>query len=228
MLLLAFAASSVTTPCASAASRPGPGRTGSESALAVGDTIVSRMVAVRVDMGAVFAYRDAISREFQLRSESAAALAYHEAISREFQLRSDSVAAFAYTEAFSREFEVRHAAVYVPFAYHEAFSRAFHAMGYTPPADVTDLPLMFAFHPPSPNPSVGGALLRFDLPVRKTVTVDVLDVQGRRVQTLADRRAFPAGRHSLRMERGRLPSGLYFVRVLAGENHQTRRLVVIE
>ena len=60
------------------------------------------------------------------------------------------------------------------------------------------------------------------------VTVDVLDVQGRRVRVLADRVAYAPGRYSLRLEKGRLPAGLYFVRVNAGEFAQTRRLVGLD
>jgi hypothetical protein len=99
---------------------------------------------------------------------------------------------------------------------------------WTAAAPAVEAPLVFAFHPPMPNPARGGALLRFDLPVARKVTVDVLDVMGRRVRVLADRAAYAPGRYSLRFEKGRLPSGLYFVRLNAGEFGQTRRLVELE
>lgn len=204
------------------------------ASLAVGDTTVSRVFEVRVDttIGVPFTYTEAHSRLLEARVDtlSGVAFAYHEAHSRPFEARVDTLAgvAFAYKEANSRLFELRHADAYAPFAYHEAYTRAFHAFGQLLPAAVGDVPLVFAFHPPSPNPARGGALLRFELPVARKVTVDVLDVMGRRVRVLADRAAYAPGRYSLRLERGKLPSGLYFVRLAAGEFGQTRRLVVLE
>jgi hypothetical protein len=135
---------------------------------------------------------------------------------------------FAFHEANLRMFEQRHADAYVQWAYHEVHGWAFHAFGQLLPAPFVEVPLVFAFYPPMPNPARGGALLRFDLPLARKVTVDVLDVMGRRVRVLADRASYAPGRYSLRLEKGRLPAGLYFVRLNAGEFGQTRRLVVLD
>ncbi len=182
------------------------------AALGVGDTLVSRTFEVRVDTTAgVFTNAGAVSRPFEARIDTTGGV-------------------FTYRSATSRPFEVRNADAYAPFAYHQANSRALHPfVEWTAAAPaVVEEPLAFAFHPPMPNPARGGALLRFDLPVARKVTVDVLDVQGRRVRVLADRVAYAPGRYSLRLEKGRLPAGLYFVRVNAGEFAQTRRLVVLD
>jgi hypothetical protein len=48
------------------------------------------------------------------------------------------------------------------------------------------------------------------------------------VRVLADRAPYAPGRYLLRLEKGRLPSGLYFVRLNAGEFGATRRLVIID
>jgi hypothetical protein len=60
------------------------------------------------------------------------------------------------------------------------------------------------------------------------VTLDIFDVQGRLVKSLADRKPYAPGRHTIRVERGLLPSGLYFVRFQTAQFEQSRRLIVIE
>jgi hypothetical protein len=94
------------------------------------------------------------------------------------------------------------------------------------------LPSTFALHAGAPNPSHGGTLIRFDLPGVSPlpVSVDIFDVAGRRVRHWSDT-ALPPGRHS-RVWSGRnasgdlVASGVYFVRVTAGEFHATRKVVV--
>ena len=66
-----------------------------------------------------------------------------------------------------------------------------------------------------PNPSAHGTALRFALPIAAKVTLDVLDIEGRRVRTLADG-AFEAGEHvrtwdGLGDRRQRMAAGVYFV-----------------
>ncbi len=86
--------------------------------------------------------------------------------------------------------------------------------------------LAFALHPPRPNPGVGSTLLSFALPAAAQVTLEVLDLQGRRIRRIADGR-FEAGTHALRWdgrasdgERSR--AGIYFVRL----RHEDGRLAV--
>ncbi len=66
-----------------------------------------------------------------------------------------------------------------------------------------------------PNPSAHGTALRFALPVAGKVKLDVLDIEGRRVRTLADG-AIEAGEHvrtwdGLGDRRQRMAAGVYFV-----------------
>jgi len=80
-----------------------------------------------------------------------------------------------------------------------------------------DLPLAFAMSRVTPNPVLGRARIGFDLPVPTRVRLEVLDIAGRVVSTLADG-PVPAGRHS-REWSGRdtegksLSPGVYFVRM---------------
>jgi len=85
--------------------------------------------------------------------------------------------------------------------------------------------------PPSPNPTRSAARFAFTLPTSAHVTLEVLDLQGRRVSSLADG-LYGAARYEmgwdLRDERGRrAPPGLYLVRLSTGKSSVTRRLMVL-
>ena len=82
-----------------------------------------------------------------------------------------------------------------------------------------------------PNPTTGEASLRFRLPQASPVTVDVIDLAGRRVRTI-QRGTLGAGEHALRWDgrddAGRqLSTGVYFVRVKSGEISETLRAVLV-
>ena len=61
-----------------------------------------------------------------------------------------------------------------------------------------------------PNPTAGGATLRFVLNGPRDVRISLFDVLGRRVRTLADGR-YPQGTHDLAFETDGLPAGVYVV-----------------
>jgi hypothetical protein len=103
-----------------------------------------------------------------------------------------------------------------------------------PPAPVPQL----ALAPPSPNPVRDLVRFGFDLPeAAQGFTLDVLDVQGRRVVSYAE----PAGRAgtaaggasyrwgwNLHDEDGRrVPAGLYLVRLRSGAGEAVRRIIVL-
>jgi len=79
------------------------------------------------------------------------------------------------------------------------------------------LPVAFAMGRVTPNPVVGRARIGFDLPVPTRMRLEVIDIAGRVVSTLADG-LVPAGRHS-REWSGRdtdgksLAPGVYFLRM---------------
>lgn len=86
-----------------------------------------------------------------------------------------------------------------------------------------------------PNPSANGTALRFALPVAARVTLDVLDIEGRRVRTLAEG-SFEAGEHVRTWDgqgdrRQRMAAGVYFVMARFDEGGRTksvqRRVVVV-
>jgi carboxypeptidase T len=86
--------------------------------------------------------------------------------------------------------------------------------------------------PPVPNPARGPARLDFALPQPGRVRLEVLDLQGRRVRSLADR-SLSAGRYAfgwdLRDPSGHAAApGVYLVRLATPERTLVRRLVVLQ
>jgi hypothetical protein len=75
-----------------------------------------------------------------------------------------------------------------------------------------------------PNPSSGPAMIEFSIPRESLVELTVYDVSGRVVSRTEDN--YSAGTHQL--EVSDVASGVYLVRMRAGEFTATRRFVVIE
>ena len=74
----------------------------------------------------------------------------------------------------------------------------------------------------APNPSRGAARVAFTLPEASDVTVEVLDLLGRRVTVLAER-SFSAGSHTLALP-ATVAGGTYLVRLQAGRDALTRTI----
>ncbi len=98
-------------------------------------------------------------------------------------------------------------------------------------AGVSDDGAALAFAPPAPNPARAFTRLAFTLPRAGVVRLEVLDLQGRRVRTLADG-AYMAGRWALAWNLGddagrAVAPGVYFARLSGAAGTLTRRLVVL-
>jgi hypothetical protein len=78
----------------------------------------------------------------------------------------------------------------------------------------------------APNPFRAQTTIRYALPDARSVRVTVHDVLGRTVATLVDGRQEP-GRHTVRFDGAQVSSGLYFVRVTAGEETEVHRMSVV-
>ena len=78
-----------------------------------------------------------------------------------------------------------------------------------------------------PNPTSGASTIRFQLTQAAPVRVDVYDVQGRLVQTVADR-DFQSGTHDVRFDGSSLASGTYLYRlVVDGELVGTKQATIV-
>ena len=93
------------------------------------------------------------------------------------------------------------------------------------------LPTVLAFAAPRPNPVAGATTFAFDLPKPSRVSLDLFDLNGRRLARLVDGDQ-PAGRHQVSWsprdaDGRRLAAGLYFARFTTGGFTRTRRLAIL-
>ncbi len=88
------------------------------------------------------------------------------------------------------------------------------------------VPRTFALRQNYPNPFNPSTTIEFDLPSKSHVELNVYDVLGRLVATLADE-DLPAGRFSRLFNAAGLASGVYFVRIRAGSFISTRNLLLL-
>ena len=77
-----------------------------------------------------------------------------------------------------------------------------------------------------PNPFNATTEIRFTIPQRSRVILKVFDLLGREVATLRDE-MLPAGAHSAVFDAANLTTGIYFVRISAGEFNAIRKLLMI-
>jgi len=87
-------------------------------------------------------------------------------------------------------------------------------------------PRTFALRDCYPNPFNSTTRIAFDLPVTSAVTLNVFDINGRTVTTLAQG-TYAAGQHTLLFEGSSLASGMYFYRLRAGAFHDTRKMILL-
>jgi len=88
------------------------------------------------------------------------------------------------------------------------------------------LPTVLALRAPAPNPVRGSARLAFDLPTPARVRLAVVDALGREVVAVFDGER-EAGRHTASVSVDGFAPGLYVVRLAAGDELATRRLIVV-
>lgn len=76
-----------------------------------------------------------------------------------------------------------------------------------------------------PNPANDVAKIYFELPNDKTVSIQMFDMTGRLVETLASETVL-AGAHEFSIDANKYPSGIYFVTVNAGSEKQTLKFII--
>ncbi|NOZ09324.1 MAG: T9SS type A sorting domain-containing protein, partial [FCB group bacterium] len=92
--------------------------------------------------------------------------------------------------------------------------------------DNLDIPLVFALDPAHPNPFNPATTIDYQLPNRERVTITVYDVEGRAVKQLVDE-YFDAGYYSTVWSGNEIPSGMYFIRMVAGHKYQKTQKVIV-
>lgn len=96
--------------------------------------------------------------------------------------------------------------------------------------DATEAPTVFALDQNEPNPFHGNTAIQFAVPRAEHVRIEIFDLLGRRVRTLADR-SFEVGFHSLqwdqRDQNGNLAHpGVYMYRMQAGSFRSQKKMLL--
>jgi len=76
-----------------------------------------------------------------------------------------------------------------------------------------------------PNPASNSATIRFAIPDRRTVTLQLYDELGRKVRTISSGKM--DGRQKVQLDVSGLSSGSYFLRLDDGTTSKTQRLTII-
>jgi hypothetical protein len=89
------------------------------------------------------------------------------------------------------------------------------------------LPLRLALHQNYPNPFNPQTIIRFELPRAARIDLTLYNILGQKIKTLASG-VHEAGMHSVTLEAGDLPSGIYFYRLTTPEAVLTHKLLIIK
>jgi hypothetical protein len=89
------------------------------------------------------------------------------------------------------------------------------------------IPADFVLYQNYPNPFNPSTNIRFGLPEKSHVLVEVFDIVGRRVAILADRE-YSAGYHGVRLDARNFGGGVYFFRLTASGFVETRKLILVK
>ncbi|MCA1802144.1 MAG: T9SS type A sorting domain-containing protein, partial [Rhodothermaceae bacterium] len=92
-----------------------------------------------------------------------------------------------------------------------------------------ELPETVTLNQNYPNPFNPTTTIRFQLNSGQSVTLDIYDIMGRRVATLAENRGFSSGEHTLMFDASNLSSGMYIYQ-LRIDNGQTltRKMMLVK
>lgn len=90
--------------------------------------------------------------------------------------------------------------------------------------DEAALPKHFALHGNYPNPFTPATTIVFDLPEAAMVSIEILDVLGRRVRVVPAHAMGPGANRKVRIDGGTLASGVYFYRLTARTPARTTSL----
>jgi hypothetical protein len=103
------------------------------------------------------------------------------------------------------------------------------SLGAVPIEEILGSQVPQAFHLSQnyPNPFNAVTTIRYQLPERIEVKLEIFNVRGQQVATLVDR-VQNSGYYSVKWDAGAVSSGLYFYRLSAGEFSDTRKLILIK
>jgi hypothetical protein len=92
---------------------------------------------------------------------------------------------------------------------------------------LADIPSTFALYQNYPNPFNPSTIIQFDLPKAGKVKLEIYNVIGQRVTTLADG-SFDAGTYKIRFDAFRYASGVYFYVINTGSNRSAKKMMLLK
>jgi hypothetical protein len=101
---------------------------------------------------------------------------------------------------------------------------------YTPTSveDEEVLPKQVVLNQNYPNPFNPTTTISFTLPATSNVTLEVFNMLGQRVSTLAVNKTMAAGQHSVAFDAANMPSGMYLYRLSTGNFTSTKKMMLLK
>lgn len=96
-----------------------------------------------------------------------------------------------------------------------------------PGSDASELPNEFELKQNYPNPFNPSTKIKFTLPVQSNAILEVFDILGRKITTLASEE-LPAGQHIYEWDASRQSSGVYLYRLVTSQGIQIKRMTLIK
>jgi hypothetical protein len=89
------------------------------------------------------------------------------------------------------------------------------------------IPGQFVLFQNYPNPFNPSTTIKYDIPTRSNVRIEVFDVLGRRAEVLLNKEQ-EHGKYSVSFSADKLSAGIYFYKITTNNFIQTKKMVVIK
>lgn len=101
-------------------------------------------------------------------------------------------------------------------------------LGYAYPTEPSDIPI--ATMVSSPNPFTESLFISFILQQETVISLQLFDMTGQKIEDVLDSFKYPKGKHVVKVDAIKLgiKSGIYFVRLNAGNTYVTSQIVCVE
>jgi hypothetical protein len=96
-----------------------------------------------------------------------------------------------------------------------------------PTGDDRDLPIQYCLQQNFPNPFNPSTTISYSIPRKSFVSLKIFDVVGREIESIVNEDKNP-GEYNIRYNASRLSSGIYFLRLEAGNFVNVKRCVIIK
>ena len=113
--------------------------------------------------------------------------------------------------------------------HHPEKIKTINVTGYTSPLDVDGeiLPCSFELKQPFPNPFNQITTIQFSVEILRATSLQIYDVSGRLMETLVDGN-FGSGLHEVKWNANNHSSGLYIVKLTAGSQIKTKKIIYLK